>query len=128
MRVLLDTHTFLWFIWADAQLSQTARNSIEDMQNQKYLSIASLWEIVIKVRLGKLNLLESLPDFFSHYVDDYGFIVLPVERNHLLTLATLPLQHRDPFDRILIAQSIQEGMPLLSADHIMDSYPVSRIW
>ncbi|WP_395094776.1 type II toxin-antitoxin system VapC family toxin [Armatimonas sp.] len=128
MRLLLDTHALLWYIWGDSNLTAIARKAIEDPHNIIYVSTASQWEITIKYSLGKLILNLSLPDFLAKRIDGNGFLTLPIERTHLLTLASLSMHHRDPFDRILIAQSIAEVMPIISGDAALDAYSVTRIW
>ncbi|WP_395140655.1 type II toxin-antitoxin system VapC family toxin [Armatimonas sp.] len=128
MRLLLDTHALLWYIWGDSSLTAIARKTIEDPHNIIYVSTASQWEITVKYSLGKLILNLSLPDFLAKRIDGNGFLTLPIEHTHLLTLPSLSMHHRDPFDRILIAQSIAEVMPIISADAAFDAYPVTRIW
>ena len=128
MNLLIDTHAFLWYAWGNAQLTQTARAAIENPQNQVFVSVASLWEMTIKVSIGKLVLNKSLEDFWLEQIDENGFRVLPIERPHLLTLAQLPFHHKDPFDRLLIAQSIADKMPFITGDAAVIPYSVSQIW
>ncbi|WP_309709060.1 type II toxin-antitoxin system VapC family toxin [Armatimonas sp.] len=128
MTALLDTHTLLWQYWGDSQQSHTAQQIINDPSNIIYVSVASLWEITIKVSQQKLDLKDPITRFFQDAVEGSDLRILPVERFHLITLVTLPLHHRDPFDRLLIAQSISEKMPIISADTAFDNYPVTRIW
>ncbi|HVC96705.1 MAG TPA: type II toxin-antitoxin system VapC family toxin [Pirellulales bacterium] len=128
MRLLLDSHAFLWFTWNHKNLSQIARAAIIDPTNEMLLSIASCWEIAIKVGVGKLTLTEPIDVFLPGAIADNGLTVLPVELRHVLTLERLPLHHRDPFDRILIAQAIVEQVAIVSNDKAFDSYPVTRIW
>ena len=128
MNILLDTHTFLWFATGDKQLSGLVRSLIEDIEHTKYVSMASVWEMAIKLSLGKLELAIPFDDFLVEHLDDDGFSVLPIRRNHTLQLVSMPLHHRDPFDRMLIAQSITEVMPILSIDTAFDAYGVQRIW
>ncbi len=90
--------------------------------------MASLWEMAIKVNIGKLTLTRPLADFLTDRLDGNGFEILPIERMHVLRVETLPLHHRDPFDRLLIAQSLMDVMPLVSADAMFDAYSVSRRW
>lgn len=123
MEYLLDTHTFLWFINGDAQLSKTAREAIVDPEAIKYISIASFWEIAIKVNLGKLSL-----DMPYTYIDlrqevtDNGFEILPIAFSHTGELISLDLHHRDPFDRIIIAQALSERLILISKDSNFEKY------
>lgn len=128
MRLLLDTHAFLWFAWGDPQLSSAARSLIEDPANQKLLSVASIWETAIKVRVGKLSLAKPLDLFLIEHVDGNALEVLAIERRHAIHVATLPLHHRDPFDRMLVAQCLVEAMPLISADPALDAYGITRFW
>lgn len=125
---LIDTHALIWFMHGDASLSATARQVLEDKGTQRYVSVATLWEMSIKVSLGKLNLDRSLSDFLNRYLNDFDFTVLPIERAHLLALQALPTHHRDPFDRLLIAQSIAEGLPLVSGVANVALYPVRLVW
>ena len=128
MNVLLDTHTLIWFYQDDSNLSVAARTCLRDPANEKYVSPASYWEIAIKLGTGKLTLADPYPDFLQHAILDNGFLILPIEFRHTAEVVALPLHHRDPFDRLLIAQAIVEGMPVLSADPAFDAYPVQRIW
>ena len=122
MRLLLDTHTFLWFVAGDPQLSETCRTLIEDLDNERLLSLASVWEMAIKVELGKLPLAQPLEVFVPTQLQANAMDLLSIEARHAFEVARLPLHHRDPFDRLLIAQSIVEGAPLLSADAAFDAY------
>ena len=128
MRVLLDTHTFLWFVLGDSKLSSTARQQIEDQQNDKLLSPASYWEIAIKISLGKYTLPQPYEQFMQKAISDNGFIILPVEVKHTAALTNLPFHHRDPFDRLIIAQAMVEQTRVISDDLAFDAYRVTRIW
>jgi PIN domain nuclease of toxin-antitoxin system len=131
MRLLLDTHAFLWFVADDPQLSKRARNLIEDPVNERLLSAASHWEMAIKVSLGKLTLTEPFSVFIPRELQTNQVDILPVELRHSVQLATLPFppgNHRDPFDRLIIAQGIVEGLPIVSADSKFDAYAVTRLW
>lgn len=128
MKLLLDTHTLLWFIAGDLRLSQTARDLIEDAANEKFVSIASLWEIAIKISIGKMSLAAPFDALFPHQLTINGFTLLPIEIKHASITTTLPFHHRDPFDRILIAQAIAENMNLVSIDVFFDDYSVTRFW
>src|SRR5579862_5223530 len=116
MRALLDTHTFLWWVLDDPQLSPLCRQVIADGSNMIYFSAASDWEIAIKYQSGKLPLPDLPEPYVTSRVASNGFQVLPIGLSHALHVYGLPLLHRDPFDRILIAQSELENMPLLTAD------------
>lgn len=124
MEFLLDTHTFLWFAWGDTQLSVLAKRLIEDEGNVKFVSMASIWEMAIKVNTGKLTLNRPYVDFLVERLDGNGFDVLPIERPHAELTAILPFHHRDPFDRLLIAQCISNSLPLIGNDVAFDAYGV----
>lgn len=126
--LLLDTQALLWFLWDDPQLSGSAKVQIEDADNRKLVSIASCWEIAIKVGLGKLDLGESSRTFLPREISHNNFELLPIRVEHATTVEVLPLHHRDPFDRLLIAQTMVEDLPLVSADKVFDQYGVSRRW
>jgi PIN domain nuclease of toxin-antitoxin system len=128
VRLLLDTHSFLWFLLDDPQLSAAARVLIEDPTNDVEISPASYWEIAIKIRLGKYALPEPYQVFIEREIADNDFRVLPIEPKHTAVLTTLPLHHRDPFDRLIVAQAMVEGLSLVSADPQLDAYPIHRLW
>ena len=128
MNLLLDTHTFLWFWWDDSQLSSVARDIIADPSNCKLVSAASYWEVAIKVSLNKLDLGEPYSDFMHREITRNNFEILPITLDHAAVITTLPFHHRDPFDRMLIAQSMWEQLPLVSRDSLFDAYPIKRIW
>jgi PIN domain nuclease of toxin-antitoxin system len=117
VRVLLDTHAFLWFVAGDAALSAIARATIEDVANDVFVSVASAWEVAIKVSLGKLMLdAPSVESFFDEQMDANGFAYLPVDPAHVFRVGRLPFHHRDPFDRLLIAQALEEGIALVTRE------------
>jgi len=128
MRLLFDTHIFLWFVYGDAQLNARARAFIEDPVNTCFLSMASIWETAIKVSTGKLTLAQPVDVFFAEQTQRNGISLLPIELAHATRVATLPFHHHDPFDRLLVAQSLTENMPLLSADAVLDAYSIVRYW
>jgi len=128
MRVLLDTNSFLWFISGNDRLSIDAKNFIADMQNQLVLSAASLWEIAIKISLGKLDLLQPYGQFIPQQLEENDIAVLPLEIGHLNKVIDLPFHHRDPFDRLIIAQALTEGIPVVSSDAVFSQYAVKLIW
>lgn len=128
MRLLLDTHAFLWFIQGSQNLSETARNLIEDQENQTLLSIASLWEISIKVSIGKLDVGMVIAELLSREVYGNGFEVLAIQANHLDELTKLAFHHKDPFDRLIIAQALAERMPVVTKDEAFERYAVSLLW
>lgn len=128
MRYLLDTNAYLWQVDASPDLSQVARNVIADDANTVYLGIASLWEIAIKVSIGKLQPGYTLLELAITIPSKYGYESLPITPQHLDTLSRMPLHHRDPFDRLLVAQALVEGLPLVSSDTMLDTYGIERIW
>jgi len=128
MRVLLDTHAFLWWIADDPQLSPRARQIMEAADTEPFLSAASGWEIAIKSRLGKLRLPPDLQGFVAQQLQINSIQVLPIQITHALHVATLPDHHRDPFDRILVAQSQLELLPILTGDPLITQYAVTTIW
>lgn len=128
MRVLLDTHTFLWFVLGDAQLSAPAKAIIEDPRNEKLLSPASSWEIAIKISIGKYTLSTPYREFMEKGITDNGFLVVPIGLQHTAVLTTLPFHHRDPFDRLIIAQAMVEEATIVSVDTEFDAYPITRLW
>jgi len=128
MKYLLDTHAFLWFILDDTQLSSTARALIIDEQNDFYLSPASYWELAIKISIGKYQLPGPFVPFLHQQIDLNDFVILPISAEHAGKVASLPYHHRDPFDRMIIAQALVEGMSVLSNDSVMDHYGVNRSW
>lgn len=128
MRLLLDTHTFLWAVSDPDRLSPQAAELIADEANEVRLSVASVWEIAIKYSLGKLKLPSSPATFVPQCLVATDIAPLPVELSHALAAAALPSHHRDPFDRLLIAQSQIERMPLISADRNLAPYDVKILW
>lgn len=128
MKLLLDTHSLLWFLSGDSKLSQLARNSIEDNSNEKFVSAGSLWETAIKVSIGKIKLTAAFEELFPGQLDQNGFDLLPVLTEHVRLLTTMPFHHRDPFDRLFVAQSMAGDMTIVSTDDIFDSYGIARIW
>lgn len=128
MKLLLDTHTLLWFIAGSESLSADARNLIEDAGHEKFVSVASVWETAIKVSIGKISLSVPFDILFPHQLQINGFELLPVKIEHTSVITTLPFHHRDPFDRLLIAHTIEEKMKLVSIDEVFDNYGITRLW
>lgn len=128
MKLLLDTHTFLWFLAEDRSLSASAKARIEDVRTEKFLSVASIWEMSIKIALGKLELDAELGELIASGAEGNGIAVLDVRKEHALGVVGLPLHHRDPFDRILVAQALVERMAIVGRDPAFDAYPIRRIW
>jgi len=126
VRQLLDTHTFLWFVMGSPKISGELRLQIEN--NDNFLSIVSIWEIAIKYGIGKLNLGLPFNDFIDQQIIPNGIQILNIQLEHLKIFADLPLHHRDPFDRLLIAQAIVEDIPIISVDSLFSLYPVQKIW
>jgi PIN domain nuclease of toxin-antitoxin system len=126
MKVLLDTHTFLWAITEESKLSSRVRALLPS--GDSWFSVASVWEIVIKAQSGKLFLPEPVGPFITTKLAFNGVRILPVVLNHVLRVERLELHHRDPFDRILIAQSLEENLPLVTVDPVFERYPVQLIW
>jgi PIN domain nuclease of toxin-antitoxin system len=127
VNALLDTHTFLWWNLDDPQLSPAARQFIQDGRNQVYLSAASAWEIAIKAARGRLVLPESPERYVANRMAHYRFLPLPIQLSHALKVYSLPDIHSDPFDRLLIAQSLLEDLPIITSDEEIKSYPASVI-
>lgn len=125
---LLDTHAFLWFINGDSQLSVKARELIEEFSDPAVLSVASLWEIAIKVSSGKLNMAEPFDILIPQQMTVNRIRALDILLPHLTEVVQLPFHHRDPFDRLLIAQAIVEKIPIVSRDKAFDAYGVTRLW
>ncbi len=128
MKVLLDTHAFLWFVLNDPRLSPAASTLIRDPANDILISPAIYWEVAIKVGLGKLNLHSTYDDFMQRGIAGNDFTILPIEPKHTSMLTSLPLHHRDPFDRLLVAQALVEAIPVVGSDAAFDAYGVSRLW
>ena len=128
MRALLDTHTFLWWITDNPQLSSRVREIIRNGNNELFLSAASGWEIVIKAQLGRLNLPDNLEHFVSEQLAINSIYSLPIQMSHALHVFVLPNHHQDPFDRILIAQAHMENLAILTADHRIAQYSVKTVW
>jgi PIN domain nuclease of toxin-antitoxin system len=125
---MLDTHTFLWFVLGDSKLSSTARKQIEEPSNEKLISPASYWEIAIKISTGKYTLPQPYEDFMQKGIEGNGFVILPIEPKHTAALTNLAFHHRDPFDRLIIAQAMVEQIAIVGRDSDFDAYPVTRIW
>jgi PIN domain nuclease of toxin-antitoxin system len=128
MRLLIDTQAFLWFAGNDPKLSTVARGLIEDPSNDLLLSAASVWELAIKLSIGKLRLSEPLKPFLQRQLPANAIDPLPVLQEHAEHVVTLPFHHRDPFDRLLVAQCLIENLPIISIDGVLDAYGVVRYW
>lgn len=127
MKLLLDTHTFLWASESPEKLSQTARDVLTDADNAFFLSIASVWEMQIKVGLGKLTVSRPLHEAVDRAIDD-GLQVLPAELGHIYAVGQLAAHHNDPFDRLIIAQALHEGFTIVTRDKVFPLYAVPLLW
>ena len=128
MNLLLDTHALLWFASGHRRLSPTASEEIASEGNTKWVSMASLWEMAIKIGVGQLRLESPLEEFVTTELGPRGLKVLPLRLAHLTGVISLPHHHRDPFDRLLAAQCLSEGLSLVSIDAVFDKYGVQRVW
>ncbi len=128
MRVLLDSHTLIWAADDPAQIPAPAMRELQDPANDRLISAATIWELAIKVALGKLPLSLPYRQWLDKAIADLNLTILPITPDHAERQIGLPFHHRDPFDRMLAAQVLVEGMPLASADVIFDAYGVNRIW
>jgi len=128
LKYLLDTHTLLWVIDDNPQLSRKVRNIFLDEDNDIYISMASIWEMAIKISLKKLEIPGNLSYFVNEHIHGNNIEVLSIQLTHIYQLELLPFHHRDPFDRLIISQAISEHLPVLSYDYSFDPYSVERIW
>jgi PIN domain nuclease of toxin-antitoxin system len=128
MRYLIDTHTLLWVVTKDQRLSETAKQLYLNTDNIIFLSSASIWELIIKISLKKLSIESPIKEFIENQIKGNDIKILNIEIKHILSLENLPYYHRDPFDRLIICQSINENIPIVSSDKVFDSYPIKRIW
>ena len=128
MNLLLDTHAFLWWIRDDEALGRKARRTIANERNHCSLSLASCWEMAIKKSLGKLEIPEPIDGFVSEQLAANRFTLLPIDLRHATRVSRLDFHHRDPFDRLLVAQAIEESLVIASADSVFEKYGVERIW
>ncbi|MDJ0728364.1 MAG: type II toxin-antitoxin system VapC family toxin [Crocosphaera sp.] len=127
MQYLLDTHTFLWFVNDSDEIPEQLFNLLES-DVDLLLSVASLWEIAIKVNIGKLTLPKLYTNFISEQIKLNDIEILPISLDHLNLISTLPLYHRDPFDRLIIAQSLVENLTIISKDSAFDAYAITKLW
>jgi PIN domain nuclease of toxin-antitoxin system len=128
MRLLLDTHAFLWFLLDDPQLSAMAKSLIIDPDNDIEISPATYWKIAIKISINKYSLPEPFEKLMEREIAASQFRILHIEPRHTTPLTTLPFHHRDPFDRLLVAQAMVEQIPIVSGDSALDAYSVTRLW
>lgn len=123
MNLLLDTHTILWYLSGDKKITEKIKKILASPANEAFISIVSLWEIAIKLSLGKLTLKTSLSDFFR-IIEEQGIHFLPITSEYIICVSTLPMNHRDPFDRIIISQALTEEMTVLTRDENFSGYGV----
>lgn len=128
MRLLLDTQAFLWWVADDSRLSPRARTVVAERKDRCFVSLASCWEMAIKVSLGKLILTPPIERFIPEQLATNAFDLLPIEFSHTAGVAALPFHHRDPFDRLLVIQALLEDLALVSADPVFKRYGVNRVW
>ena len=128
MKLLIDTHALIWFLEDDPKLSATARAVVEDAANERWVSMASGWEMAIKSQIGKLKLPLAFEGLFPGALESLGFSILPIQAGHLHRYHALPLHHRDPFDRLLVAQALVDGLTVVGDDAAFDEYGVARVW
>jgi PIN domain nuclease of toxin-antitoxin system len=128
VRLLLDTHAFLWWVGASRRLSRKARSAIGSGRNECLVSMATAWEIAIKVSLGSLRVEGALDRFLPEQMAANGFQPLAIDVRHATRVATLPFHHRDPFDRLLVAQALEEDLAVVTADPVFARYGIRRVW
>lgn len=128
MRLLLDSHAVLWFFQASPQLSALAKATIEDAQNEKFVSVATCWELAIKAGLGRFQLTEPIHALLSREITRNNFQTLDISVVHATSVESLPHHHRDPFDRLLIVQALAESLTVVGRDSVFDQYGVARVW
>jgi PIN domain nuclease of toxin-antitoxin system len=128
VRLLVDTHCWLWYLLAPQRLNEQAQQILRDPETDIYFSVASTWEIVVKFGLGKLDLPSSPSEYIPDRLETLGHQTLPIRQSHVLQLEALPLRHRDPFDRLLVAQAQGEKLQLVTADGVLTAYDVPAFW
>ncbi len=128
MKYLLDTHTLLWYTLNESPLSSTACELIINQNNEILISPVSYWEIAIKISIGKLTLHQPYKNFIDICLNQYQFNILAITPEHTDAVITLPFYHKDPFDRLLVAQAIVEKIPIISIDTVLDKYGIQRLW
>ncbi|MDB9511667.1 type II toxin-antitoxin system VapC family toxin [Kamptonema animale CS-326] len=128
MRLLLDTHTFIWYATDNSRLSTIARSLINNGENDVFLSTASIWEMAIKHSIGRLSFSLPFMEFIRQQLSVSNMGILEINLYQIEVVASLPLHHRDPFDRLIIAQAIAEQIPILSVDSVFDNYAIARLW
>lgn len=127
MNILLDTHALIWFLNGDSQLSDKAKTEIENIENDKIISIASIWEIAIKISLNKFRFDKGFKKLFE-LIEENGFDILPISFEHTLIVSNLEFIHRDPFDRILVSQCKSDNLVIMTKDENIKKYNIKTIW
>ena len=127
MTILIDTHSLIWYIEGDRQLSKKAISILENTQNQKFISKVSLWEMAIKISIGKLKISLTFAAL-EKFLEEHAFIILDYDFNHLSTLLTLPFHHSDPFDRLIISQAITDKLTVLTKDKLFSNYSIDILY
>ncbi len=127
MNILLDTHALIWFLNGDEKLSLKSREAIENQENLKFVSIATIWEIAIKISLGRFSFKKGFKEFLD-LIENNGFGIVPITFEHALTVSTLQFIHRDPFDRLIVAQAMTDNMTIISKDEEIKKYEVKIMW
>ncbi len=128
MKLLMDTHVFIWFISGNSKLNSYVKKLITDFRNVRFLSIASLWEMSIKSSMGKLELEMTFPELYKEHIINNSIELLPITTEHLETLKALPFHHKYPFDRLIIAQTLAENLIVLNNDSAFINYDVECLW
>ena len=128
MRLLIDSHALIWYVDQHQQLSAASHAAMSNLSNELLLSAGSIWEIAIKIGLGKLVLTQAYLPWMSQALSDLGITLLPITVEYADAQASLPKHHSDPFDRLIVAQAIAERVPIVSADAKMDAYGITRLW
>jgi PIN domain nuclease of toxin-antitoxin system len=128
VKVLVDTHVFLWALLHDHRLTAKAKQVLSSDEHELVFSLVSLWEIAIKIKLGKLNAIGSSVGYIRDEMEAYGMELLPIRYQHFLQLEALPAHHGDPFDRLIVAQAVAESLPILTHDRKLSRYQVKVIW
>jgi PIN domain nuclease of toxin-antitoxin system len=128
LRLLLDTHTLLWWLIKSPSLSSRAQSLLENKQHTIFVSAVSAWEMATKVRLGRLDVAAEVVQNFFWYIERERFQAIPVSVEHGIRAGSLPGPHQDPFDRMLIAQAVAENIPIVSNDRALDGYGINRLW
>jgi PIN domain nuclease of toxin-antitoxin system len=128
VKCLLDTHALIWIVDNDSRLTRKVKSLYLDEDNLFFVSLATVWELAIKISLKKIEIKSDLVDFVGEHIQGNNLGILPIQLSHCFQLQKLDFHHRDPFDRLILSQAIVEGMSIVSADKAFDHYPIQRIW